>query len=113
MTIKVVLFQDAINPNFRVLQNREYNSYTALHLAVVREHPFVAELLVEEPSVELSLIEDYSRMTPLHMAVNQFTMCSNEQLNSILRPEILFNLQQIEEGDFVSFLDINMKHVFK
>lgn len=91
-----LLSKHMIHVNYRVMRNKEFNSYTALHLAAAREHADVVEVLVEDQTVEISLTDDRSQKTPLHMAVDTLLKIPAEQLDQLIDARVLFNLHQIE-----------------
>lgn len=77
------------------MKNREFISFTSLHLAVYQTYPEMVERLIES-GVEMNLFEDINRCTPLHIAVE---ILINRGCN--LTPDCLLELQQVEQNQLV------------
>lgn len=72
------------------MKNKEWNSYTSLHLAAMKMQPSIIEMFVEN-GAELNLIEDRNYFTPLHFAVDNLI-----KRGCNLTPERLMELQQVD-----------------
>uniref|UniRef100_A0A915JVF6 Uncharacterized protein n=1 Tax=Romanomermis culicivorax TaxID=13658 RepID=A0A915JVF6_ROMCU len=91
IALRLILEQQKfIHVNGRIMRNRDYNSFTALHLAVSKMFPKCVETLIDQGKAELSLTEDINQMTPFHVAVENLIKTGGK-----FSVENLFHLQQI------------------